>query len=490
MYSAARARPTVVQSQNMSFTELRPTTVAAIDLGSNSFHMKVADIQGAQFVVVDRMREMVQLASGLDERDVLSKPARERALRCLERFGQRLRALPTEAVRAVGTNTLRRARAPDNFLHAAEEALGHPIEVIAGREEARLIYLGVSHNVTQDEEQLLVMDIGGGSTEFIIGRRFTPLMTESLYMGCVSMSRTHFADGVIDKRRMRAAVMDARQELEPIQAAYVRTGWDAGFGASGTFLAIEHVLKERGWAKHGITRTGLEKLRDELIQVGRISKFDCKPIRDERMPTLPGGVAIGLAIFESLQIDRIETSSGALREGLLYDLLGRYGQGDVRGETIDDLSRRYGVDHSQAARVERTALYLRAQVAESWRLRKEKYGNFLTWAARLHELGLMIAHNQYHKHGAYVLEHADMPGFSVPEQRVLAVLVRAHRRKFPTALIESLPGPTGERVAHLSLLLRLAVVLHRSRVETNLPIFEAEANGRQLRLTFPQGLVR
>ncbi|MEM7252705.1 MAG: Ppx/GppA phosphatase family protein [Pseudomonadota bacterium] len=471
----------------MSFSEPTPTTVAAVDLGSNSFHMKVADLQGSQFVVVDRMREMVQLASGLDDQDVISVAARDRALRCLERFGQRLRGLSSEAVRAVGTNTLRRARKPDDFLEAAQGALGHPIDIIAGREEARLIYLGVSHNVTQDEEQLLVMDIGGGSTEFIIGRRFTPLMTESLYMGCVSMSRIHFPGGMVDKKAMRAAVVEAQQELEPIQAAYARTGWDAAIGASGTFLAIEHILKERGWSKHGINRAGIQKLRDELISIGKMSKFNCKPIREARVPTLPGGVAISLAVFEALELDQIETSSGALREGILYDLLGRYGQGDVRGETIEDLSRRYGVDRVQAGRVERTALYLRAQVAESWRLRKEKYGNLLTWAARLHELGLMIAHNQYHKHGAYVLEHADMPGFSVQEQRVLALLVRAHRRKFPASLIEKLPGRSGERAEHLCVLLRLAVVLHRSRLDTQLPSFRAKADRRQLKLTFPEG---
>ncbi|MCH9669846.1 MAG: Ppx/GppA family phosphatase [Gammaproteobacteria bacterium] len=467
--------------------ELSPATVAAVDLGSNSFHMKVADVQSDQFLVIDRMREMVQLAAGLDEHGNISDEARDRALRCLEKFGQRLRGMPSEAVRAVGTNTLRRARGAAAFLEDAQTALGHPIDIIAGREEARLIYLGVSHSVTQDEEQLLVIDIGGGSTEFIIGRRFTPLMTESLYMGCVGMSQAHFSGGIVDRKRMKAAELEALQQLEPIQAAYSRTGWDAAIGASGTLLALEQILRERGWQEHGIDLAGLRKLRDELIDAGKMSKFSSKSLREARVPTLPGGLAIALAMFQALDIDRLETSGGALREGLLYDLLGRHGQGDVRGATIADLSRRYGVDAAQANRVERTALFLRAQVAPAWRLRKEKYGNILSWAAQLHELGLMIAHSQYHKHGAYVLENADMPGFSLQEQGLLATLVRAHRRKFPLTLVGSLPGVASERAERLCVLLRLAVVMHRSRVEIHLPAFEAKADGKNLTLKFPSG---
>ena len=464
-----------------------PELVAAVDLGSNSFHMKIARVVEGDLQVVDRMREMVRLAAGLDGANHIGGEAAERALRCLARFGQRLRGLPTGSVRAVGTNTFRRARDGAEWLAAAEGALGHPIEVIDGREEARLIYLGVSHGIAADERQRLVVDIGGGSTELIIGRRFTALHTESLYMGCVSSSLAHFADGRIRRSAMRAAELDATQELEPIQARYCAVGWEAAIGASGTIRAIDGLLRARGWSAEGITREGLRRVRDALVDAGRVAGLERLGVDPARAAVFPGGVAILSAVFEALRIRRMAATESALRDGVLYDLIGRLQHHDVRDTTIRNLSRRFQVDTEQAERVERTALYLLRQVAKAWRLRRPRYRDWLSWAARLHEVGLDIAHNQYHKHGAYLLEHGDLPGFSRQDKQALSVLVRAHRRKFPAGAFEMLGERRAERVMHLAFLLRIAVVLHRGRSDIGTPGIVAQAGPGVLRLAFPPG---
>ena len=464
-----------------------PEFVAAVDLGSNSFHMKVARVVEGELQVVDRMREMVRLAAGLDEAKRITGEAAERAIHCLGRFGQRLRDLPSGNVRAVGTNTFRRARGSGAFLAEAERALGRPIEVLDGREEARLIYLGVSHGIAADERQRLVVDIGGGSTELIIGRGFTPLHTESLYMGCVSQSLTHFAGGRIRRGSMRAAELEATQELDPIRARYREVGWDAAFGASGTVRAIDRSIRERGWSRGGITRCALHRLRDALADAGHVDALGSLGVEADRAAVFPGGVAILCAVFDTLGIRQMSAAEGALREGVLYDLIGRFRHHDVRDATIRNLSRRFQIDTGQAARVERTALCLYRQVAKAWRLRKPRYRDWLSWAARLHEVGLDIAHNQYHKHGAYLLEHADLPGFSRQDKQALSVLVRAHRRKFPTGAFDALDPRRTQRVRHLAILLRVAVVLHRRRSGAGIPDLVADAGADLLHLAFPSG---
>ena len=451
--------------------QLPPERVAAVDLGSNSFHMKVAHVVDGQLRVVDRMREMVRLAAGLDENDCLTEDTMGRAIDCLHRFGQGLHDVPPENVRVVGTNTLRRARNNEEFLTQAEKALGHTIEIIAGREEARLIYLGVAHSAEQDKQQRLVIDIGGGSTEVIIGKQFEPLRLESLYIGCVGLSGRFFHDGRIRRKHFRAAQLAAEQELEPIQEHYREVGWEAAIGASGTIRTVESIVRNQQWSNHGITADALEKLKETLIEAGDVERLSILNEQSPRAAVFPGGVAILAAAFKALGIKRMTTSDNALREGVLYDLLGRHGDEDVREVTIRHLSSRYRIDPEQAARVEKTALYLQGQVEKSWRLGKEKYGNLLGWAARLHEIGLDIAHVQYHKHGAYVLAHADLPGFSRQEQELLGVLVRSHRRKFPQEVFATLSGKHRERGRNLSILLRLAVLLHRSRTRRGLPGF-------------------
>lgn len=458
-------------------------TLAAVDLGSNSFHLIVARFQQGQLHVVDRLREPVRLAAGLDARQRLEPDARERALACLERFGQRLRSLPSRNVRIVGTNTLRKAQSTGRFLREAQEAIGHPIEIISGVEEARLIYLGVSHSLPDEGGRRLVVDIGGGSTELIAGEGFEALSLESLYMGCVSFSERYFPGGRITREGWRAAEIAARLELRPVKNRFRRMGWESAAGASGTVRAIRQVLMANGWCQEGICREGLEKLRKLLQQADGMAGLDLPGLQEERKPVFPGGVAILYAIFETLKIEHMRVSDGALREGLLYDALGRIQQVDVRERTLNALSERYHVDQVHGQRVEQTALKLYEQVRGSWKLVRDEHPWMLRWAARLHEIGLVIAHSGYQKHGAYLLANSDLPGFSRREQSLLAALVRGHRRKFPRSAFED----HGKAAQRLCILLRLAILLHRSRSPDELPEIRVNAEGMNLELVFPDG---
>lgn len=472
---------------------LRPArageTVAAIDLGSNSFHMIVARVLNGQLHVLDRLQEMVRLAAGLDERGRLEKSAQQRALDCLGRFGQRVRDLPAKNVRVVGTNTLRRARNAPKFLAAAERSLGHPIEVISGQEEARLIYLGVAHNLPSDARRRLVIDIGGGSTEFIIGERFEPVAAESLHMGCVSLSLAHFPGGAIAPRAWKRALTAAQLELQPIEAPFRALGWRSAYGASGTVRAIGAAVRAAGRGEADITLPALYDLRDRVLAAGETRRLRIPGVSVERAPVFPGGLAILIAAFEALGIERLEVADGALREGLLHDLLGRLGRRDVRARTIQSLSARYHIDTAQSERVERTVRALLAHLPDRGGLSEED-AHLLGWAARLHEIGLAIAHTKYHRHGAYLIEHSDLPGFSLQEQRLLAVLIRGHRRRFPVALFDELPRPQARAARRACLLLRLAVLLNRARADVALPRLRLGFAKKTLHVRFARGWLK
>lgn len=462
-------------------------TFAAVDLGSNSFHLIVARMDHGQLQVVDRLREMVRLGGGLDAHNELSQEARERALTCLERFGQRLRALPSQSVRAVGTNTLRKARHAYDFLQAARTALGHPIEIISGIEEARLIYLGVAHSLADNGQRRLVVDIGGGSTEVIVGERFEALHLESLYMGCVSMSREFFSSGKIDKGAWAKAEIAAGIELESVTAAFNQAGWADAVGASGTARAIAKVLVGEGWSDQGITAEGLRKLRKAMLNAGHVDKLSLKGLSSERAPVFPGGVVIMKSLFEALDVESMDVADGALREGLIYDQLGRIAHEDVRERSVEAMCTRYHVDVVHAQRVRDTALDLFDQISAEWDLVDGEPRHWLEWAARLHEIGLAVAHAQFHKHGAYLVQYSDMLGFSRQEQLLLAALVRSHRRKFPLTAFNELAESLRAPAIRLAILLRIAVKLRRSRTAAALPAIDLKLTDAGICLTFPKG---
>ncbi len=437
--------------------------IATIDLGSNSFHMAVARMVDGQPVIIDRIREQVQLAAGLDAERRLTDKAQERAIACLARFGQQLRDMPVVRARAVGTSTLRVARNSREFLDAAEPALGVPIEVVSGREEARLIYLGVAHDLADDEGRRLVVDIGGGSTECALGRRFETVRAHSISRGCVTHTRRAFPDGVITEKALKEAVLAAQVELQMIERDVAMFPPDDVVGASGTIRAVAGILRENGWADEGITRSGLRRLRQALVEAGHIDRLELPGLSAERAPVFPGGVAILTAVFRTLGVRRMRVSSGSLREGILYDLLGRLRHEDVRQRTIRGFQGRYDVDLQQAARVGRTALECLAQVEAGWGLEDTGSRRYLAWAARLHEIGLSISFSGHHRHAAYLVENSDMPGFSRDDQLVLAALIGAHRRKIKLPVYEGVPTRLVDATRRMIVLLRLAVLLNRSR---------------------------
>lgn len=451
--------------------------IAAVDLGSNSFRLQIGRVVDNQIYPLDTLKESVRLASGLTRDKLLDEVSQERALVTLLRFGERLRGFQPDAVRIVATNTLRVAKNAGTFIARAEEALGLPIEVIGGHEEARLIYVGAAHALPPARHKRLVIDIGGGSTEFIIGKSVDPQLMESLFMGCVSYTLRFFPDGKVDKKRFYEAEVSAAREIQTIAQDFRRLGWSEAVASSGTARAIADLLECNGLnpaGVTGITRDGLAKLRTLMIRAGSAAALKLAALPTERLPVFAGGVAIMSAILTELGIERVTYSEGALRLGVLYDLLGRFHHQDMRDATVQQFKRRYQVDARQAERVERTALELLGQLIGLDLPEHERDVNFIRWAAALHEIGISIAHGGFHKHGAYIVTFADMPGFSKKDQERLSFLLLGQRGK-----LEKMPSmPPSDSVWRLVFCLRLAALLHRSRDDHPLPvIFVKQVSG-------------
>jgi len=457
--------------------------IAAIDLGSNSFHMVLARTDDRDLRILERLGEKVQLAAGLDENRQLTEEAIQRGLDCLGRFAQLVNGLPEGAVRVVGTNALREARNREVFIQRAQAVLKHPVEVISGREEARLIYLGVSHTFPGRSDKRLVADIGGGSTEFIIGEGFESLQRESLQMGCVSYTQRYFRDGKITAQRFEQAYTSARLELMGIEKGLCRLGWQEAIGSSGTIRAVAQAIAAGGMGRGEVNREGLTWLKQKILKLGDVDKINIEGVKPDRQAVLPAGLAILEAIFDALDLKQMSISEGALREGVLYDLIGRHHHEDVRERTLGSLIKRYHVDLEQAARVEAKAMEAFDQVREAWGLDDERDRELLGWAARIHEVGLDIAHYHYHKHGAYLVEHADLPGFSRRDQQVLALLVRSHRRNIPKQKMLALSD--GIKLMRLCVLLRFAIVFHHIRDPLQAPHVQLQVSHNSLDITFP-----
>jgi len=460
--------------------------IAAVDLGSNSFRLQIGRIVNDQIYPLDSLKEAVRLAAGLSPEKVLSEEAQQRGIAALSRFQERLSGFDPGSVRAVATNTLRVAKNAPVFLAQAEKALGFPIEVIAGREEARLIYVGVAHTLPDPHRQQLVVDIGGGSTELIIGKSFKPMALESLYMGCVGFSLRFFPDGRIDKHSLKEAQMAAAHELQTISRAYRKIGWKDAVGSSGSAKGLVEILEHNGLAKGDITCDGLEALRDMLLRAGRLDALDLSGLKEERIPVLLGGFAIMLAVFKEFRLERMKFSEGALRLGVLYDLLGRYHHHDLRDATVMAFMSRYHVDRRYAVRVAETACRLLVSVMPETEDKKHPDRRFLCWAAMLHEIGISVAHSGYHKHSAYIIANADMPGFSRMDQERLARIVLGHRGKLTRVTIVASDSVDWVLIACL----RLATIFHRARNDKELPPIRLAREGRNFVLYMPEGWLK
>lgn len=468
----------------MPKTERSFHQIAAIDLGSNSFHLVVARLDRGEIRILDRRSEKIQLGAGFDADNNLTEDVQARALECLRRYAQRIAGIPPGAVRIVGTNALRQANNSEKFIARARKLLGHPIDIVAGREEARLIYLGVSHTMADVRGRRLVVDIGGGSTECIVGQRFEPQLMESLHMGCVAYGLTFFPKGVITSEGFAAAVTAAHQELLPVRKALKTAGWKSAVGSSGTIKAIQQVLEETRLSDYGISLDALYALQLRVIKARRCNRLDLPGLATERQGIFAPGLAILIAIFEALDIRFMEHSSGALREGALYDLLGRIGHEDIRDRAVMAMLERNHVDRAQAERVATTAVKLFDQVRRAWKLGDENR-DLLRRAALMHEIGLDIAHSNHHKHGAYLIQHADLPGFSRQEQQIMAAIVRNQRRKPAPDVLRGLPVGAARHALCLALLLRLAVILHHGRSTKRLPSLNLRAAERSMTLSVP-----
>jgi len=453
---------------------IAPSTLAVVDMGSNSFRLELGRVEGDQIFRLDTWRENLRVGAGLDRAGRLTAATRRSALACLARFGERLRGLHPSAVRAVATNTFRIARNAGDFLPRAEAALGFPIDVISGHEEARLIYVGVAHVLPPSATPRLVVDIGGGSTEFIIGRGLDPEQLESLNLGCVGVSQRFFADGSLRAEQFAAAEMHARAEIEAIAGTFTRGHWREAYASSGTALALAEILEQNGLSAGGITREGLLRLRRRMVAAGHVDRLRLAGLKPQRAPVLAGGFAIMLAALAELDVPRINPVGGALRLGVLYDLLGRSVRRDARVVTVERFIERYHVDRAHAARVAAMAraLYEQAQGGP-----RPESGQRLEWAALLHEVGYTVSHIGFHKHGAYILGNADMPGFSAQEQQRIAMLVLGCRGGL--SKVAPMLGDEGFRAEVLAL--RLAVLFHHARRSIGTPRVELRV-GKAVRL--------
>ncbi len=444
------------------------TLFAAIDLGSNSFRLEIGQMDLGQLRRVEYIKETVRQGNGLDADRNLTMEAMERGWECLARFGERIAGFKPSQVRAVATQTLREARNREVFLAKAKEILGFPIEVIAGREEARLIYLGVSHLLPQSDERRLVVDIGGRSTEMILGQHERASTLESYRVGSVAWSMKHFPDGLWTASAFKSAEIAAKAVLDEAQVLFSRDQWDRCYGSSGTVGAVADVLTLAGWPEGRITREGLAWLKERLLKAQKIDNLRLEGIKEDRRPVIGGGLAVLQAVFDLLQINEMHAAQGALRHGALYDLIDRDSTHDVRSSMVDWLAQRFGTDKLQAERVSKTAQTLLASLASEpeaeWSADRQRLSKKLHWACQLHEVGMRISHSDYHKHGAYILDNTDLPGFTLDELHRLSQLVLGHRgklRKLESELEDS-------TFVQQLMALRLAVILCHARRDPDL----------------------
>lgn len=464
---------------------LKKNTFAALDLGSNSFHLVIARKENDRLFFLDREKIMVRLADGLDEDNYLNLESQTRAFEALKVFEERIRGFPEVAVKVVGTNTLRAAKNSDDFIEAAEACLGFPIAVINGREEARLVFKGVTGDLEPLEQGRFVIDIGGGSTELIWGRQ-TPDRLESLHMGCVSFSKKYFPDGEITRELYEEALLAARLEIGPVVELFCHLEPGQALGSSGTIKSIELVLEKMGLLEQGVTRNGMAQLADHLIERGHVKNLNLPGLKEERAPIFPGGVAILHAVLLEIPLPPLHASESALREGVLYEMVGRLENQDQRELTVQDMMVRYSVDPGQAERVAKLSLDLFYQLHGKVPYLENRSKRFLRWAACLHEIGLSLSHSGYHKHGAYVITQSDLAGFNRTDKRILGFLVGNHRRRIRV----------DKKVGHfeppwaLLLVFRLACLFLRNRHDTYLPPVELTHKPRTITLMIDSGWLK
>jgi exopolyphosphatase/guanosine-5'-triphosphate,3'-diphosphate pyrophosphatase len=456
------------------------TLLAAVDLGSNSFRLEIGRFDQGQINRTEYLKETVRQGNGLDVDRNLTLEAMQRGWDCLARFAERLADFKKIQVRAVATQTLREARNRDEFLSKAHEILGFPIDVISGKEEARLIYQGVAHLLPQSDERRLVVDIGGRSTEIIVGKGLEALHMESYRVGSVAWSMKYFQDGQFTARAFESAEIAAKAILDEASDSYRADGWDVAYGSSGTVGAVSDVLSAAGWAPGLVTRAGLDWLVDRLIKAQSADRVKIDGMKEDRRAVIGGGVSVLRAVFDLLDIQHMQVAAGALRHGVLYDLLERdEGPSDLRSTSVTRLANKFGSDTVQAQRVSKVSQQLFSMLSKDQPTAEtNSFLRKLQWAAQLHEIGSQISHSDYHKHGAYILGNTDAPGFALPELHRLSLLVLGHRGK-----LRKLEADFEDRFFIQQLLsLRIAVILCHARRDPDLECLQIEAGSEPAKL--------
>ncbi|MCE2705771.1 MAG: exopolyphosphatase [Proteobacteria bacterium] len=452
--------------------------LATVDLGSNSFRLLIAKVTDNDTIhPIDQIKETVRLAAGLDHNHILTTESQEIALLALSKFKERLSGFNKNQVRVVATSTLRVAKNSAEFIAKANNVLGFNIEVISGTEEARLIYIGAMHSIAYSQEKRLIIDIGGGSTEFIIGSGYDPQIMESVTIGCVSFSNRFFVNGELSDNNFNNAILAARSKIQAMEHLFAKHDWIEAIGTSGTAKSLYELCISHGYADK-ITLEGLYKLKKQFIKYKNTSKLDISGLKEDRRPVIVGGAAILIAIMEELHISEMTIADGALREGVMYDLLGRKSENDLRTSTVLTLKDFYSIDLTQAQNVSVATLQMYINLMGQTKADSE-FLKLLQWASELYEVGLCISHNDYHKHGSYILDNSDLAGFSKPEQSILADLVRTHRGNLLKAL-ESLQSRRKIKLKFLYMVLafRLSVIFNRNRQGFNSSIITIISNSK------------
>jgi exopolyphosphatase/guanosine-5'-triphosphate,3'-diphosphate pyrophosphatase len=460
---------------------------AALDIGSNSFHLVIARVVAGSLQTVQKIKHKVRLAEGLNEKNILSDEAMERGLNTLQSMADSMQGLEPRNVRIVATHTLRKARNAKVFLSKARKVIPYPIEIISGPEEARLIYMGIAHT-TQTEGKRLIVDIGGGSTEFAVGEHLLPSICKSVQMGCVSYQQRYFEKGVITKKAFQAAITSARQEIELVVGNLQRFSWETNIGASGTIRSICSVLTAQAQSESdvSITKAGLNELIQACCEIGDASKLNFPGLTDDRKHVFAAGLSILVAVFRSLDLEKMEVSSAALREGVLYEAHDSGANGNIRERTAQSLATRYDVDTRFAKKVWATSIKLFEHAADTWNIHTQDLRHLLAWAALLHEVGLQINSRGVQRHSSYIIEQTDLPGFNQEQQKLLATLVRYHRKKIKLAEIPTFVNYSETVVLKLLILLRLGILLNINRQENQLPEFGVEIVEQKIILSFPE----
>lgn len=484
------SEPLIAASDNQKLSDLAESeTLAAIDLGSNSFHLVVARVTNGTLQPLVQDKQIVRLADGLNEDQELTEEAMQRGLEVLRNFGETVKQLNPSNIRIVATYTLRRAKNRNLFVRAAREIFPLPVEIISGDEEARLIYQGIAHTSHTDGRRL-VIDIGGGSTEFVIGEHFDVLQVSSQPMGCISYTKRFFADGKITRKLFQEAETRARQRLEVIDRRFCNTGWDVALGTSGTAKAIAQYADSRALLDQGSFNLGtLKIIRKQLIEAGHANLIE--GVEDPRKPVLAAGLSIMIAVFKQLKIDKVSVADAALREGVLYELAERMEHQDIRERTVNSLVVRYDIDQEQTKRVQKTADRLYAPCSALLPIeQREQLEKMLSWAITLHEIGLHINRRAIQRHSKYIIENIEMPGFSDEEQKLLGLLVGSYRKKLQRSKLPEFNQYQSEPIFLLIVILRLSTLLNQRRLDDHIPDFAFSASDKAAQITFPRNWLR